>query len=365
MKVLMMNRTDSASTPGGDTVQMQETKAALEELGVEVDVSFATNQDLTGYDLAHIFNLQRPEETRAQFDACRRQDVPVALSPILWDSWRFDFEADTRWLGLRRVLPDVLLLPACWAKSEVLGRISKRRRTQRCVLSDADVVLPNSEIEGAMLERRYGLRFRARCRVVPNAVSASFLPAAGSSRPRRSGLPDQEFVLQVARIEPVKNQVFTIQAALELQLPLVLVGEAPSYSARYHQECMRLAGKGRGVTFLGRVAHEELPPIYAAAKVHVLPSYRETPGLASLEAALAGCSIVSTDQGSAPEYFGDRAWYCSPGSLRSIREAMDSAFKAPRRPELAEHIRKSFTWQEAARRTLAAYEFVLDARGKR
>ena len=43
-----------------------------------------------------------------------------------------------------------------------------------------------------------------------------------------------------------------------------------------------------------------------------LPSWFETPGLAALEAALAGCSVVITPFGSTREYFGDLVEYARP-----------------------------------------------------
>ena len=38
MRVLLLNRTDARSNPGGDTVQMEKTRDALQRLGAEVHV---------------------------------------------------------------------------------------------------------------------------------------------------------------------------------------------------------------------------------------------------------------------------------------------------------------------------------------
>lgn len=40
------------------------------------------------------------------------------------------------------------------------------------------------------------------------------------------------------------------------------------------------------VFFLGQVEHDKLPQFYKLAKVHILASWMETPGLSSLEAAV-------------------------------------------------------------------------------
>ena len=63
MRVLMINRNDAYSVPGGDTVQMVQTKIQLEKLGIEIEDSaidgFSINK---GYDLIHIFNCDMMEQ---------------------------------------------------------------------------------------------------------------------------------------------------------------------------------------------------------------------------------------------------------------------------------------------------------------
>ena len=59
MRILMLNRPDVTSVPGGDTVQMVRTKAGLERLGVEVRIGDIADIDSTPpYDIVHIFNWQ-------------------------------------------------------------------------------------------------------------------------------------------------------------------------------------------------------------------------------------------------------------------------------------------------------------------
>ena len=81
-------------------------------------------------------------------------------------------------------------------------------------------------------------------------------------------------------------------------------------------ECRR-AGEGL-VAWLGRLDHDDplLASAYAAARVFALPSWFETPGLAALEAALAGCAVVITPYGSTREYFGGLVAYARPRPAR-------------------------------------------------
>ena len=71
----------------------------------------------------------------------------------------------------------------------------------------------------------------------------------------------------------------------------MVIGEAPPGLSR----TMSRSAGARAATassWLGRLDHHDplLASAYAAARVFALPSWFETPGLAALEAALAGCS---------------------------------------------------------------------------
>ena len=87
------------------------------------------------------------------------------------------------------------------------------------------------------------------------------------------------------------------------------------------------AGKlaAKNIHFIDHLPQEELIHYYQKAKVHVLPSWFETCGLSTLEAAAMGCNIVITNKGYASEYFNDHAFYCDPSSPASI---LDAIYKA-------------------------------------
>ena len=63
MKVLMQSRKNFFELRGGDTVQLEKTKMELEKLGVEVDFSLDFEPDLSNYDLVHLSNVTRIQET--------------------------------------------------------------------------------------------------------------------------------------------------------------------------------------------------------------------------------------------------------------------------------------------------------------
>jgi glycosyltransferase involved in cell wall biosynthesis len=160
-------------------------------------------------------------------------------------------------------------------------------------------------------------------------------------------------VICVARIEPLKNQLALIRALNNTPFKLLIIGVPAKNHKKYYTACKEAAGNK--VTFTGYLSQEQLIPYYERAKVHVLPSWFETTGLSSLEAAAMGCNIVITDKGDTKEYFENYAFYCDPASPESIYEAIRKASVGKYDEGLRNKIFSKYTWQQAANKTLAAY----------
>ena len=223
------------------------------------------------------------------------------------------------------------------------------------MLTAADAVLPNSEAEARQLVRLFGLDPRA-IHVVPNGVRPEFALASASSFRSRYGSGD--FVLYVGRVEPRKNVLGLIEGLRTTGLPLVVIGEPPPGHEGYARRCRR-AGRGF-VRWLGRLEHDDalLGSAYAAARVLALPSWFETPGLAALEAALAGCAVVVTPFGCTREYFGDRVEYARPDRPAEIGRAILRAWRDGPHSGLAAHVTSHYLWSHVARRTAEVYDQV-------
>ncbi|WP_170955544.1 glycosyltransferase family 4 protein [Ornithinimicrobium cerasi] len=222
---------------------------------------------------------------------------------------------------------------------------------QIAAYSMADLLLVNAKGEGANIRHELGVVTPTR--IVPNAVNTSrFSPYFESVREARS-------LICVGRLEPHKNQLGLIKALKGVDdVKITIVGPDHPDHPRYRDACRRAAGAN--VSFLPNVQHEQLAELYAAHRVHALPSWYETTGLVSLEAAAAGCAVVTTDRGHAREYFGSDAWYCDPAHPASIRDAVLQALQHGPSAELARRVATEFSWEETARQTLAGYRYVLE-----
>ena len=104
---------------------------------------------------------------------------------------------------------------------------------------------------------------------------------------------------------------------------------------------------------------EDLIRYYQKAKVHVLPSWFETCGLSTLEAAAMGCNIVITNRGYTSEYYNGHAFYCDPSSPSSILEAIEKASKENDEKVFRKKVLTDYTWRNAALKTFEAYQKIL------
>lgn len=364
MRALWLIRKNLTQHTGGDTTQIVRTAQAVRELGVTVDLADGRCPDLTGYDVVHLFHLDRPWENEGHCRRVRAQSRPVVLSPIYWPSEQFDRSGRTGVQGMMarafgsetyrslRVLQR-WAMHCCLGPRSAYWRPPSRtfRRSVTRVLQSVSVLLPNSDAERLAIERSFGSCPPAV--IVPNAAGDEFRLQSDLDANEREG------VLCVGRIEPRKNQLALIAALRGTGIRLTLVGKAGRFSGRYLRLCRSKAG--RDVRFLDQRTPAELRELYRRVWVHANVSWYETPGLASLEAALCGCAIVATQGGCTREYLGDDAVYCEPDDVESIRRAVETALSRGPQAALTDRVAREFTWAAAATKTVEAYELAVSA----
>ena len=281
MRVLLYARPGSDRILAGDAVQARATAAALRELGIQADLAEGDSlPDPASYDLVHLFNLMPVETTHAAFRTARAAGKPVVLATIFWDPAEF---------------------LEIWDRGGAFaGWWTGTDRLRREVLAGARVILPNSLAELDCLRRAFGPVLPPHV-IVPNGVDVSlFRPGLRAALPRVD-------ILCVGRISARKNQLGLLEALRGTGLSVRFVGPVNDFN--YYQSCRAAAWPG--VEFREEMRGPRLAAVYAAAKVHVLASWYETPGLASLEAAACGCRVVSTDRGARAN-----TWAGRPGTAR-------------------------------------------------
>jgi glycosyltransferase involved in cell wall biosynthesis len=329
--------------PGGGENQLVQTGWHLEGIGIPVRLFSAWTDRLETARLLHLFGMSREGLELAR--VAKARGLPIVLSPICW------YEP-VALVALEPNLVRKLASLAVWGVRLVAPRVPSWRRE---LLSLADLVLPNSLSEANQLVRMFGVA-RERVRAVPNGVLPTFASASPRLFQERWGA--DPFVLSVGRIEPRKNTLALIRAIRPRGLPLVVIGEAHPAFPRYVQDCRRAGGDQ--VVWLGQLDHHDplLASAYAAARVFVLPSWFETPGLAALEAALAGLPVAITPYGSTWDYFGDLVKYARPHRTAEIARAVAKCWEEGADPRLSRRIATHYLWPKVAQMTAEAYDLV-------
>ena len=251
-----------------------------------------------------------PDFTQALLARVAAEGIPYDLvHSHYWLSGRASLAASRRW--------DVPLV----ASFHTLGLVKEharvpgqeteppeRRAGERELVAGADRVLAPTPSEAANLIDLYGAR-PDRIRVVPPGVDGSrFLPGRPDEARRALGLEGSRVALFVGRLQPLKGPDLAIRALAEAirldrratrDLVLVMVG-GPSGPAAALDELRQLAaslGVSDRVVLLPPRPHGEIPEVYAAADVVLVPSRSESFGLVALEAQACGVPVVASSVG--------------------------------------------------------------------
>lgn len=357
MRVALITRATLFTQPGGDTVQVRNTAAALNRYDITADIVL-TDQPIvyTRYDLLHFFNLTRPADI---LHHTRKARKPFVITPILVDFSQYDRYH-------RKGLPgfvfrmftgdniEYLKTTARWlmGKDKLMSKsyLWKRQRNSiNEILDKATMVLPNSRME---YERLMALYENAPgYHIVPNGVDTDIFTFDDSID------RDPNLVICVGRIEGIKNQENLIRALNNTAFKLVLIGARAANQSSYYRRCRQIAAGN--ISFIDHLPQQQLAGYYQRAKVHVQPSWFETCSLSSLEAGVMGCNLVIADRGFLREYYQDYAAYCNPEDPASILDAVKKAAEKNHGLQFRNKILENYTWQHAAQHTAAAYHQAL------
>jgi glycosyltransferase involved in cell wall biosynthesis len=368
MKVLLFNTMEAGIKVGGGITQFTETAQELRALGVTSHMPQVVPKDLTQYDLVHLFSLQTIANGVELINAAKHQGVPVVLSTIFWDLDKAIYARDCLRFSSSSLVRFISKFNYPLAKkAQALRYIRGRLHTlslQRYALRSSDLILPNSIAELEILALKFDMPdLRARAVFVPNGVTEQ--PLLAPPPQVIQSLPEK-YILQAASYHPVKGQSSLIQAMMdEKNIPIVCMGPCNEAQNLYFNYCQNLANK-RGNTFLIRGAeYTKMPWFYSRAKVHVLPSMRESPGLASLEAAIYGANCVVSIHAPIAEYFGFDAFVCDPEKPSDLKTSILNAWASPPTKLFRQRILREYTWKKAAEATFTGYQHVLKNRSHR
>ena len=310
MRILLCTRNNYIKNIAGDSVQLLKTAGYLRNRGLDVEINSGNITDYSKYDIIHLFNLTRISETYHYFKLAKQSKKLTVITPVYWDLRKY-----CKYTG----------------SAEEIRLWETYKKFRREILYGCDMIYPSSNSEAELIKREYGETLP--CTTVYNGIDKNDFSAEETEIKNRG---KEDYIVCAARVCPRKNQLVLAQAAYDLNLKLILAGEANN--KEYLNRCLR----HKNVEYRGFLQFRELISLYRGAKLHVLCSFVETPGLASLEAGACGLNIVSTSEGSAEEFFEDMALYCNPYDERDIYNKVKAGLSFNEQPRLQTHIFNKF-----------------------
>jgi glycosyltransferase involved in cell wall biosynthesis len=169
----------------------------------------------------------------------------------------------------------------------------------------------------------------------------------------------EPFVLCVSTLHPHKNldRLIRAYARRNRNWGLVVAGMR-GFFADTLDALIKELGVQDSVRLTGWIPREELLQLYARTQAFVYPSTFEGFGMPVLEAMAAGIPVACSDIPPLREVAGDAALFFNPLNEDAIADALDRiTADTGLRAQLAETgpgRARAFTWERAARETLAA-----------
>lgn len=181
---------------------------------------------------------------------------------------------------------------------------------------------------------------------------------------KRYDLPER-YLLFLGSTLPVKNVGRLVGAFARLcqrgdfeDYRLVIAGGQGWGHDAVLEAVNRLGVAGR-VSFPGFVRGADLPALYSAATLFVVPSLYEGFGIPILESFACGTPVIASNASCLPEVAGDAALLFDPNDEEDLAGALERALSddALRERMVRRGLERAggFTWERAARKSLETY----------
>ncbi|MBV9272139.1 MAG: glycosyltransferase [Candidatus Eremiobacteraeota bacterium] len=212
----------------------------------------------------------------------------------------------------------------------------------------------------AMRERLRELGVEANIDVIPTGIDLRRFSAGERSETLRGRLRVKNggrlllFVSRLAKEKNVELLLEALAATNDDRFVLAIAGDGPQreelerYAAELHVSAR--------VRFLGSIARESLPELYASADAFVFPSVSETQGIVLAEALAAGAPVIAAENGQNRDVLGDAGMLVPPNAA-AFAQAFHtvSATQLPAQRALAKSAALRFGVDEQTERVLAVY----------
>jgi starch synthase len=307
------------------------------------------------FDLVHLHNPMPAREILRVARACRKARVPYVVSThgfneIAHSNKSYGFDVWRRWLWHALVYRPVAHVVRDAAANLLLSP------------ADASVVRAMGVLEADLF-------------VVPNGIDLPepAYPAVDAATLKKFGIgisreANQITCIFLANHTANKGLSILMRAFRSLEIPyLLIIGGECRKDVDYEGFACSLK-KGQRVIITGRLADNEIGALLRRSDLFVFPTLADTSPLVVFEAMAHGLPVIASHVGGIPHQIGGGCGVLvPPGEPIALATALERLAANPSLlASMAANARAKVagfaTWDDAAKRALAAYETVLEKR---
>jgi glycosyltransferase involved in cell wall biosynthesis len=332
MKIVLNSNIPFALAHGGMEVQIEQTRAALQRLGLQAEPLRWWDGSQRA-DILHHFSALPSYLIRMAQD----KGIRVVQSALIGGlgakpRWRRSVQRVARGI-VRKVSPPAICDSLGWDAFRI-----------------GDACLALTDWEAHLLKTMYNVE-PSRLHVVPNGVEQVFFDSPPATRGK--------WLVCTATIVELKQVLKLAQSAVAAKTPLWVIGKPFSATDPYAIEFERYARSNSSlVRYQGPIMDRaQLARVYREARGFVLLSKWESLSLSALEASACECRLLLSDLPWARTVFGSAASYCKiDASVATTSDCLKNFYEsAPNLPLPP----KPLTWLEVAENLKRVYEGLL------
>lgn len=273
-KILLTTHPTAFLASGGGELELAQICRTLEMCGFEADIYGPDSHPLNYYDAVMHFSARADGMPIVQ--TAKRFGSKIISWPNTW-----------------------------WNETPSFQEVNEASD----IVQSASAVLFKSGAERQNFRRFVQCDAGEKDLIVPTLVTWA-LDTSGDPELLRTVVRFESYVLNLGRIEPIKNQLEAIRVCSIAGVPLAIVG--PIGDQRYYERCLREAGPD--VQFIPLVAPQSqlLASLFQGC-LGVCELSHDPPGRSSLEAALFRKPLLLADGEWQQEVYGETVNYWNPG----------------------------------------------------
>ena len=325
MKIGLITRRGADVLWAGDLKALQVICEGMREIGVEADLVF----DLPAreeYDFLFLSNTCF--DLRPNYNLLKLQNKRFGLIAFHEDVSKYKPVQEGFFRYVQGCIAGTYQAQSLWENREIffplMTKLAFDPSVNWDVLREAEVCIGSSPMEVKTLQRDC-----PDCKARSVFFTSGF--AEGVTSPTKSfldftGLSSKGYILQVGRFDLRKNQLATILATKDIDIPLVFISTLTTH-LDYEEACLRAIAKYRKAPTL--IVSQMIPSIQAGnlrilqmpekkilssemllsafyhAALHLHPAFYELPGYTYLESAKLGIPTIASSWASVSDYFTD------------------------------------------------------------